>query len=70
MLDEWSEGEYSAHAGYYVLVLPTCRTCGKTGLRWRQVIDRKIHYELREHDGTLHVCDLSSALPNLEGETP
>lgn len=49
-------------------VHPTCKTCHKRNLQWGKIADTKVRYQLQEWDGTPHVCDMSSTMPNLDEE--
>lgn len=44
----------------------TCRYCRKANLRWGKVHNRKTEYQLEEKDGSMHVCDFSDTMPNLD----
>lgn len=66
--EEYSGGGFICRRGRRTPVHPTCKTCHKRNLRWGKVHNRKTEYQLQEWDGTPHVCDMSSIMPNLDEE--
>ena len=67
----WDEYE-SGHGGwqaYYRRGGITCRACNKTRLRWGKVHNRNYHWQLEDFDGSLHVCDFTDAMPDLDTAT-